>query len=129
MDKAESFEVTEYGEDHEIPGRLQGAIKDIVRDQARSAPSMGVQVSFTGKLMKITYHCYEHNLPGRIKEVEHAAKQILDETLKNIKKQIKPIIGYVPDFKEDKSRADTAVQKVSLNERYMYSSWRFYELG
>lgn len=128
MEKVESFEVTEYGTEHEIPGRVQGVITEIIRDQVRNSPAVNVRVTFTGNLMKLTYHCYEMHLPVRQKEVEHAAKSGLDETVKHLKKEYKVRTKDTIDLKEKKEMANTAVQKVSLNERYMYSSWRFYEL-
>jgi len=128
MEKVESFEVTEYGTDHEIPGRVQGVIKEIIRDQAKSSPSVGIQVTFTGNLIKLTYHSYEMHLPVRQKEVDHAAKSGLDETVKNLKKEFKSRTGDALAITEKKEMANTSVQKVSLNERYMFSSWRFYEM-
>ena len=129
MSKIESFEVTEYGEDHNIPGRDRGVIKEIVRDMERKSPAMGIQVSFTGNLMKLTHHCYEMHLPVRMKEVEANAKQCLDEAVKYIKKEFKERLKETLNIKEKKEMANTSVQKVSLNERYMYASWRFYEIG
>ncbi len=35
----------------------------------------------------------------------------------------------VLELKEKKDLANYTVQKVSLNERYMYTAWRFYDLG
>lgn len=128
MEKVESFEITEYGEDHEIPGKVQGVIKEIVRDLVRTNPAVGMQVTFVGNLVKLTYHCYEMHLPVRLREVEHAAKSGLDETVKQLKKEFKERAGHVLKLTERKEMANTSAQKVSLNERYMYSSWRFYEL-
>lgn len=132
MAKAEkpgSFEITDYSEDHEIPGRSRGIIKEILQAMVRKNPAMSVQAVFVGNLMKITYHSYEMHLPVRIKEVESAAKSNLDETCKHLKKEYKTILKKTLDMKERKEMANTSVQKVSLNERYMYASWRFYELA
>ena len=129
MEKVESFEVTEYGTDHEIPGRVQGVIKEIVRDIIRTNPAVNMQVSFTGNLVKLTYHCYEMHLPVRLRNVEHSAKSALDGAAKQIKKEFKTRTGDTVKLTERKDMANTSAQKVSLNERYMYSSWRFYELG
>lgn len=128
MENFESFEVTEYGTDHEIPGRVQGQIKEIVQEMVRKNPAAGTQVTFVGNLAKFTYHCYEMHLPVRQKEVEHAAKSALDETVKHVKKEFKNRTGSDVKLTERKDMANTSVHKVSLNERYMYSSWRFYEL-
>lgn len=128
MEKVESFEITEYGSEHEIPGRTQGVITEIVQEMNRSTPSCGVRVTFTGNMMKLTYHAYEMHLPVRLKMIEHNAKSSLDEAVKLIKKQFKERTGNTISPKERKEFANTSAQKVSLNERYMYSSWRFYEL-
>lgn len=129
MENAQGFETTEYSGPQEIPGRVQGVIADIIRDQVRSVPSVGMQVKFVGNLVRLSYHCYEMHLPRRIKEVEHAAKRGLDETVKNLKKEFKARTGDTLTLKERKEMAKTDSHKVTLNERYMYSSWRFYELG
>lgn len=129
MAKVESFEITEYGVEHEIPGRVQGVIKEIVRDMVRETPAVGMQVSFTGNLVKFTFHCYEMHLPVRLKQIEDTAKQALDQIAKFVKKEYKSRTGDSINLSEKKDMANTSAQKVSLNERYMYSSWRFYELG
>lgn len=129
MSKVESFEVTEYGEDHEIPTRKHGVIKEIVDEMTRQNPAMGIQVSFTGDMVKLTFHSYEMHLPVRLKQVEDLAKTSLNEALKHLKKEYKVRTKETLNLKEKKEMANTSAQKVSLNERYMYSSWRFYELS
>lgn len=129
MKNVESFEVTEYGQDHRLPDETYSAIVEIVRDQVHEHPEANVRVSFTGNLMKLTYHCYEMLLPTRMREVEALAKSSLDATVKNLKKEFKKRTKNVLDVKEKKDMANYSVQKTSLNERYMCSFWRFYELG
>lgn len=129
MKRAESFEITDYSEEHSIPGRIQGAIKEIVTDLVRDNPAVGIQVSFTGKMMRLTYHSYEMHLPRKIRDVEEQARKYLNDTLKTIKSEFKKKTGDKLDVSEKKEMANTSVQKTSLNERYMFSSWRFYEIG
>lgn len=131
MNKIESFEVTEYGEKHEIPGKVQGAIKEIVLELKRENPSVGVQVSFVNDMMRLSYHSYEAGLSNhlKIRDVEDASKKYLNETLKTIKSEFRKKMGKTLTVSEKKEMAGTSVQKVSLNERYMFSSWRFYEIG
>jgi hypothetical protein len=74
------------------------------------------------------YHCYEMHLPVRMREVEAQAKTILDEMVKHLKKEYKARTKKTLNLKENKERANYTVQKVSLNERYYYVSWRCYEL-
>ena len=69
------------------------------------------------------------NLPVKMKEIEATAREVLNETFKNLKKQFKEKTGDTLKAKEQKDMANYSVQKVSLNERYYYVAWRFYELG
>ncbi len=130
MGKAESFEVTSYStEDAKRPDYVFSEITEIIRDQVEKSPNMNVRVNFTGTLMRIAYHSYEMHLPVRMKEVESTAKSVLDESFKNLKKQFKERTGDTLKATEKKELANYTVQKVSLNERYYYVAWRFYELG
>jgi len=129
MEKAESFETTAYGKEEGPPDKVFSAIEEIIRDQVSRSPASNVRVSFTGNLMRVSYHCYEMNLPVKMKEIEATAREVLNETFKNLKKQFKEKTGDTLKAKEQKDMANYSVQKVSLNERYYYVAWRFYELG
>ena len=129
MEKAQSFEVTEYSTDGKPLDYKQSAIKEIVDNLKRRSPNLGVRVSFTGNLVKLSFDCYEMHLPTRLKEVESLASDVFKETLKNIKSEYKSKAGEKIDLKEKKELADYAVSKVSLNERYYYVSWRVYEIS
>ena len=129
MDKAQGFETTEYGKEHEHPDWMLSAIEEIIRDQGTRSPNINVRVTFTGNLMKLTFHWYEMHLPTRMREIEELAREVLNDTFKNLKKKFKERTKEVLDAKEKKELANYTVQKVSLNERYMYAAWRFYELG
>lgn len=128
-EKAQGFETSEYGHEHVHPDKVYSVIEEIIRDQVTRSPSSNVRVSFTGNLMRIAYHCYEMHLPVKMKEIEATAKSVLDETFKNLKKQFKERTSDTLKAKEQKDMANYSVQKVSLNERYYYVAWRFYELG
>ncbi len=131
MEKPEGFEITEYGQDHEIPGRVQGVILEIIEAMTQENPALGVRVTFTGSLMRLTYSSYEMFLSqqGRIQEVQRICKMTLDEAVKVLKKEFKSKAGETLSISEKKEMANYDVQKVSLNERYVFSSWRFYEIG
>lgn len=126
----ESFEVQEYGNAHETQDRF-GAIYQIVENMVRENPSSGCRASLHGNLLRITYNAYEALLsnPDRKKMAEDAAKQYLNGTVSQLKKEYRKLRGKVLSLKEKKDMANCSIQKVSLNERYVYSSWRFYELG
>jgi hypothetical protein len=123
-----SFEITEYGVEHEIPARILGVLQEIIRDQNKNFPSYQFSVRFTGNKMRLVYVSYEFNYPGRKKDIDEMAKRLLNETVKNLKKEFKSRVHEALDIVEDKSMADFAVHKVSLNERYMYTSWRVFEV-
>ena len=127
--KPESFEMTEYGEEHRHLDKTLSVITEIVRDQLHDSPAINVRVTFTGNLMKLTYHCYEMHLPVRMRDVEETARKALTETIKNIKKEYKSRTKETLELSERKEMENYSVQKVSLNERYMYASWRFFEIG
>jgi hypothetical protein len=126
--EASSFEITEYGVEHEIPGRILGVLQEIIRDQNKNFPSYQFSVKFTGNKMRLVYVSYEFNYPGRKKEIDEMAKIVLNETVKNLKREFKAREHIALDITEDKSMADYAIHKVSLNERYMYTSWRVFEI-
>lgn len=130
----ESFEITEYGGDPKGKDEVGlrhvdlGVIQEIVEEKVRKIPSAGIRVAFTGKLVKLTYHCYEMHLPRRMQQVESDADTMLKEMIKVIKKEYKAKTGDTLKLKEIKELANHQVQKVSLNERYMYAGWRFFEI-
>ncbi len=124
----ESFEVQEYSRE-QLPQDKFGAIYQIVEQLLRESPAAGCRVSFTGSLMKLTYHCYEMHLPSRMRIVEDQAKQVLNNTVNHIKKEFKKLRKETLDLKEKKEMANYSIEKVSLNERYALASWRFYEIG
>lgn len=129
MEKAQGFEITEYGEEHEIPGRVQGSILEIIKERIQENPGVNIGVTFTANLMRLTYRSYEQGLPSKMQEVERYSKMALDETVKTLKKEFKTRNSETLDLKEVKEMANYDVQKVNLNERYVFTCWRFYEIG
>jgi hypothetical protein len=128
MDKPESYEVTEYGSKKTKEFDKYSVIVQIVQEKVRDVPSLGLQVSFTGDLMRIAYHCYEMNLPSKMKTVQEQANTYLNEAVKHIKKEFKSRTKKPLTLKEKKDLANYTVQKVSLNERFYVVYWRFYEI-
>lgn len=124
----ESFEVTEYGTKYRPQDRF-GLIYQIIEQMQRESPVYGCRASFSGNLLRITYNCYESMLPTRMRQVEDQAKQVLNSCISLLKKEYRRLSGKVLTLNEQKNLANYTVQKVSLNERYIFSSWRFYELG
>lgn len=128
MDEAQGYEVTEYSGTDRLDAK-QSAIQEIVQDHISAVPSTNVRVAFTGNLVKLTYHCYEMHLPQRIRQVESDKDTVLKEMVKLLKKEFKAKTGEALTLKERKEMENHSIQKVSLNERYMYVGWRFFELG
>lgn len=126
----ESFEVQEYSSENESQSRF-GVIYQIVEQLVRENPAAGCRAALQGSLLKITYNAYEALLsdPQRLKVAEDAAKQYLNGTVSQLKKEYRRLRGKTLELKEKKDLANRYVSKVSLNERYIYSSWRFYDLG
>lgn len=128
----ESFEVTEYGPEKDKKDlilREYSVIKEIVSELSSRTPAHGFQVKIGGPgLLQLVFHCYEMHLPRRMAEVAHQAKSLLDDAAKEIKKEFKARTGETLKLKELKEMANFTVEKVSLNERYYFVSWRCYEL-
>jgi len=127
MQKPESFEVTEYADPKKSYDKFS-VIYQIIENKVRENPTFGCRVSFVGNMLKLYFHCYEMHLPVRMKEIEKLAHDSLNEAVKMIKKEFKTITKEKIELKEDKTKANYTVQKVSLNERYYVVYWRFFEL-
>lgn len=130
MNKPESFEVTEYGEDESGYEKF-AAIKQIVADLPKKNPAFAVSCKLAGNVLTLQYHCYEMHLSDiqRLRAVADQADQVFKETLKHLKKEFKAATKSNLDLKELKDKANHSCDKVSLNQRYHYLAWRVYELG
>ena len=124
----ESYEVASYSEDSNKEYDKIAVINQIMKDKAKESPEFAIFCKFTGNFLQIYYNYYGMCVPVRMKEIERQAKEILDESIKFLKKEFKLKTKDNLNLKEDKSKANYTLQKVSLNERYYYVSWRFYEL-
>lgn len=135
MEKAQSFEVTEYDpEDLPVASQL-AVIHQIMADKKSDPanpqlPTESFLLTLQGGEMRLSYHCYEMLLSDlqRRRNVEEAAEKALNEMLKHLKKEFKKRTKKVLSLKEIKDRRDYSVAKVSLNERYYYISWRVYSI-
>jgi hypothetical protein len=124
----ESYEVTEYSDPDMSLDQKIAVIAEIVQNKVSASPNLNTRVTFTGNLMKLTFHCYEMHAPARMKIIEDTCKEVLNKMAKDIKKEFKEKTGAALNLKEQKDLGNYTIQKVSLNERYLYASWRFYEL-
>lgn len=126
MDKPESFEVTEYGDD--APD-MYSVIQQIVADKVKESPAHGLMVAFSGGHLVLKYHCYEMHLPSRLKQVVDLSNDVFREAVSHIKKEYKRRTKKALTLKELKDLANYTTQKVSMNERYYVIFWRCYDLG
>ena len=128
MNEPKSFEVTEYSKGAIDPRKKLSAVYQIAQDKERDSPTFGVRVALAGNLLRVYYQAYEMCAPVRMREIESAARESLNEFVKYLKKEFKSKMKQALSLKEQKEKADYTIQKTSLNERYMCTFWRFYEL-
>ncbi len=106
------------------------AIKQVVADMGRADPSNGFIPKFHGEnLMTVVFHCFEMDLPNRIKEVASQAETRFNEFQKRLKADYKKFCGGALKLKELKDKRDEKIEKVSLNSRYYFRAFRTYEIG
>ena len=130
MDKPESFEVQEYNDVRE-PYETYRVLKQILSDYQNENPvvSSAFRIQFVGDQMKVFYTCLEVSLPHRMAEVEKQANDAHKDFLRHMKSEFKKRTKHPLTATEQKDMADYSVQKVNLNERYYFSSWRFYKIS
>lgn len=124
----DSFETTEYGSGMNVYEKYS-TIHQIVEENGHKNPEFGIKVALTGNVLKLYYHAIEQLAPTRMKEIEKRAHDALNEAVRYIKKEYKSRTKAPLDMKEMRDRANSTIQKITLNERYYYVSWRFFELG
>lgn len=129
MEKPESFEIAEYNDVREPYEKYQ-VLRQIIEDHRHDVPvtTCSYKVDFVGDQMKVYYMSYEPMLPHRMKEVEKQSNDAHKEILRHLKKEYRSRTKNAVGLTEQKEKADYTVNKVSLNERYMFVSWRFYKL-
>lgn len=104
-------------------------INQVNEELIASSPSYGYKLRFHSEnQVTVTYHCFEMDLPLRIKEVDDQAEKCLKEWEKTIKKQFKAKGGGTLKLKELKDSRDRSVEKVSLNNRYFYRFSKTFEI-
>ena len=124
---AEGFEVqgTPYLQEKD----RNALINQINEELIAGSPSYGYRVRFESDHVTVTYHCFEMDLPLRIKIVDEQSEKLLRDWEKHIKKEFKARGGGSLKLKEDKKLRNYSVEKVSLNNRYYFRSSRTYDLS
>ena len=125
----QTFEITEYSPAVLDMNTAYKTIRQIFSEYARGPAKHAVWVDMSGDKLKLHYHAYEMFLPQRIQRVDEESKQILDAAVKELKKEFKTRTGKSLTLSEKKDLGNYTVEKVSLNERYYYKCWRFYDIS
>lgn len=125
----QTFETTEYSPAVLDMNTAFKVIKQIFSEFARGPAKHAVWADMSGDKLKLHYHSYEMFLPSRMQRVEDESKQILDAAAKELKKEFKSRTGKALHLKEQSALGNYTVEKVSLNERYYYKCWRFYDVS
>ena len=127
MHEVESYEVqgTPYEQTADKIAMINQLTEDMISDHA----GYGFKVKFhSGDQMTVTYHCFEMDLPLRIKEVESQSETLLNGYVKRLKSDYKSRVGVTLKLKERKDERCGSTEKVSLNNRYYFRSSRTYEI-
>jgi hypothetical protein len=127
--KPESFEIAEYSPPELGINETFQIIKQITEEIIKVNPTVGVWVDMSGDMLRVHYHAYEIHLPSRVKDVQAVAEETMKKYVSHLKSEFKARTKKPLDIKEKKELANYTVEKVSLNERYYYRAWRFYELS
>ena len=125
----QSYEIAEYSEPELDNNEAYRVIKQIFVDIQRGQAQNAVWADWTGDMLKIHYHSYEMFLPENIRQIEERADEIIKNTVKMIKKEFKDRTGKALKLVEQKDMADSAREKVSLNQRFYFKAWRFYKIS
>ena len=127
MSQAEGYEVQGTPYDQKLDRNAM--INQVTEDLIPAHAGYGFKVKFMGEdQMSVTYHCFEMDLPLRVKEVEQQAQDLLKQYEKHLKKEYKSRAGKTLKLKELKGGRSESTEKVSLNNRYYYRSSRTYEI-
>ncbi len=129
MNKPQSFEVAPYSDVGLGISEAFKIIKQIMGDLERDAPAHAVRADMTGDKLKIHYLTYVAFLPTNIKRVEEECDLVFKSTVAHLKKEFKARTGKALKLTEVKGLSDHTVEKTSLNERYYYKAWRFYDFS
>lgn len=125
----QTYEVAEYSEPTLDNNTAYRVIKQIFVDVQRTQAQYAVGADWTGDMLKIKYHSYEMFMPERMREVEARAEEVFKQTVKMLKAEFKDRTGATLKLVEDKSKADSSREKVSLNQRFYFKAWRYYKIS
>jgi hypothetical protein len=121
----QGFEVTEY--DGDDSKDIFSGIAQISSDMPKDVPTSSVRFAQEGHHLKVVYQTYEMHLPRKIAQVREQSRTSIKEAVSYLKKEFTKRYGKRLKIKEIKDSSNYMIQKVSMNERYMYVAWCLYE--
>ncbi len=125
----QSFEVAPYSDVGLGINEAFKVIKQIMGDLQRDAPAHAVWADMAGDKLKIHYLTYVAFLPANVKRVEEECDLVFKSTASYLKREFKARTGKALKLAEVRELANHSVEKTSLNERYYYKAWRFYDIS
>jgi uncharacterized protein with von Willebrand factor type A (vWA) domain len=132
MDKkevAQGYDIAPYSDVPFGTGEAFKVLKQTVNDLTRDAPAHAIHLDMTGDKVKIHYLTYVYLLPVHMKQIEAECDAVFKSTVSYLKKEFKARTRKTLKLKEVPELAGHTAEKVSLNERYYYKAWRFYDLS
>lgn len=129
MNENHSFDKTEYSSPEMSFADAYQIIRQILVDMTHDVPTVGVWSDMTGNQLKLHYHDYVVNLPANLRATVDRSDTALRELVKHIKSEFKDRTGKALKLKEQKDLSNYTVEKVSLNDRYYYRTWRVYDVS
>src|SRR5881396_3585971 len=121
-------ETTSYGNEKKNPDRYS-VISQIFQDKERESPNFALRFKLEGDVLAVYFISYEMFLPQRIQSVEDVADRSIKEMVKHLKKEYRAKTRTKLELKEDKKKERRTTEKVSMNERYMYTLCRFFDVS
>jgi hypothetical protein len=129
MNENHTFDTTEYSAPEMSFAEAYAVIRQIMVDMVNDVPTVGVNADMSGNQLKLHYMDYVTHLPVHLKETVARADTALKELKKHIVAEFKRRTGTALKLKELKELENYTVEKVSLNERYYYRTWRVFEVS
>ena len=128
-EKAQGFEVAPYSDVGFGPYEAFKVIKQIVWDLVRDTPAHSVRVDWVGDKLRVTFQTFVALYPYHKNRVDEEAMEVQKSMAAYLKKEFKVRTKKALKLKEVKELGNDSVQKTSLNERYIYTCWKFYDIS
>jgi hypothetical protein len=127
--EAQGYEVAPYSDTEFGPYEAFKVLKQSIVDLVRDSPAHSVRADWVGDKVRVTFQSFVALYPIHRNQVDTEANEVQKQTVSYLKKEFKARTKKTLKLKEVKELGDYSVQKTSLNERYIYTCWRFYEIS